>query len=404
LKINLSWLSQHRQRLRLVPLFFVCAIQGLDARKLLRTVRSSPWVAALTGKARLYALDLDLGAFAHSAEVRRHVSPPVIEKDGAGCTQVNDPIYSNSLLVFASPTRRTYRIFDPIVHVSAGRALIEVNDSSGSRCVGLAAGSTSQQVSIRNIRPILRDAEKIASHPLTVALFPWTNNFFHWIIEVIPTLECLDSQRGVDETLMIPVRPSRTLSTFQQETLKVLGISPVDFSDPFIRPRQALLASSPGLLSFSGSDGRRLQAFKERCKGATARESTSLETPRGDPIFISRSMSSRYSSDAQLLETHLLDYGWNVLNCEQLSLLEQVDLFAQSTLVAGSHGAGLGNVAWMSSNSQLIEVGSRKYWHASVPLLAEVMGVRYSFIDLDVVGPQQAASLLQQIRSQSTHD
>lgn len=383
-------------RLRLVPLWALSVLQGMNARSLVRSVPSGRWAAALRGKARIYAVDLDLGALARSSEIGKHLTAVVVENEGNRCAVITDPFHPESCFAFASSTRRVYELKQPIVHVSSGRALVGTGNPDASRWVGLAAGSTPQEVHLDDIRPILRrrrQTRRLDSSSV-IAVVPWTRNYFHWIVEVIPTLVRMNTHEGSRESLTLPVSSKQILLPYQSESLGVLDIRPVVVHESFVEPERALLASSPGLLTLGTSDGQQLETFRRKCLETVTAARSLHDEVTDAPVFISRSLASRYSTEAKELEDILRGQGWHILNCECMSLGQQVRLFSQLDFVAGSHGAGLGNVAWMKPGTRLVEVGNREYWHACVPLLAKIMNVRYSYLDLEQAGPQATADRL----------
>ncbi len=194
-------------RLRLVPLWVLSVLQGMNARSFVRSVPSGRWSAALRGKARMYAVDLDLGALASSSDIVKHITTVVGEDLDSPCITVEDPFHLGESWTFTSSTRRVYELKQPLVYVPSGRALIRTGDPAASRWVGVAAGSMAHEVHIDDIRPILRRErqDRDLKSSSAVALVPWARNYFHWIVEVVPSLVRMVSHEGSSDSLTVPI-------------------------------------------------------------------------------------------------------------------------------------------------------------------------------------------------------
>ena len=79
-------------------------------------------------------------------------------------------------------------------------------------------------------------------------------------------------------------------------------------------------------------------------------------------------------------------------------MAEQVRLFASAGICAAVHGAGLVNMAWMPTDSTVVEIASDSYWHATIPLLAHACDHRYQLLKSNKLSVDELASELSVIR------
>jgi len=166
-------------------------------------------------------------------------------------------------------------------------------------------------------------------------------------------------------------------------------------STEFIRAASAVVSSPPGLLQIGRGDVTSIRSFATRM--AANRPDLNWDSQLGKPVFISRSLASRYETYEAKLESTLDAAGWLVVRCEELSMAEQICLFASARVCAAVHGAGLANMVWMPIGSKVVEIASQNYWHPSVPLLAHACDHRYQLMKANELSVDKMASELSAI-------
>ena len=99
-------------------------------------------------------------------------------------------------------------------------------------------------------------------------------------------------------------------------------------------------------------------------------------------IYVSRLNSSRSPKWEKQLIAILKDEGWKIVQCEKLSLMNQISVFAQGSVICGVHGAGLSGIAWAKGKIQVIEL--RQSFRSDCFLrLSQVLGLRHFIIETD---------------------
>lgn len=68
---------------------------------------------------------------------------------------------------------------------------------------------------------------------------------------------------------------------------------------------------------------------------------------------------------------------------ENLKFAEQHDLFAETRVLAGVHGAGLTNLLWMAAGTHVIELATALYGFACYPLMAGMAGIEHRGVIVD---------------------
>ncbi len=188
-----------------------------------------------------------------------------------------------------------------------------------------------------------------------VALPLGAMNYFHWMVDVLPCLWILQlagySFDQFDYFLVHGYKGSR----FQQLTLERLGISPrqiINVEDPSQAHCQAdhlVVPSLAGHISYLTADG-----------ASFLRELFLPQRPSGPPfkrIYISRQGAKwrRVINEADLVDM-LAGHGFESVQMEALTVLEQAALMQSAEAVISIHGAGLTNIVFCEPGTRIIEI------------------------------------------------
>lgn len=182
------------------------------------------------------------------------------------------------------------------------------------------------------------------------------SNYFHWITEWCSQVEGLRhyaEQTGVLPRLLIRAGGPR----YQRESLELLGYSGADTVEWPCDARPALvqsylLPSIPGV-RVAGSP-RSLQWLRKQFFIGAGVDDSDLKAHRR--IYISRRPGAWRSAvnEAEVREC-LEKEGFETLAAENLSLREQIQLFSETKIIVGLHGAGLIN-ALFAPQAAVIEL------------------------------------------------
>lgn len=172
-------------------------------------------------------------------------------------------------------------------------------------------------------------------------VFVFTNvgsrNYFHVLTELIPRLELIEHFPDAK----ILVAPGQT--AFGTELLKR-----TNFSDRTITLEPDTIYTADQLIAAPWG----LNFIPERYNWLRQHFVTTERT-RGRRIYIARRSGSRTIENEIAVERLFLDAGFAILETEGLSVSEQADLFSETAILAGPHGAGFANALWMGGGTVL---------------------------------------------------
>ncbi|MEO8272144.1 MAG: glycosyltransferase family 61 protein, partial [Aureliella sp.] len=174
------------------------------------------------------------------------------------------------------------------------------------------------------------------------------HNYYHWIAEVLPRLE-LARRAGwtdVDFYMVDCYKP------FQRQTLERLGIP----REKVIEPHNGLLVEADELIVPSLAT-----AVARARTGQMLRQAFGVPAPpQGGGtrrVFVARknARTRRLVNESQI-EAMLTPLGFEFHCLEQYTLGKQIQLFGEASMIVGGHGAGLTNMLYSQTGTQIIEI------------------------------------------------
>ncbi|MGF1540690.1 MAG: DUF563 domain-containing protein [Pleurocapsa sp.] len=211
---------------------------------------------------------------------------------------------------------------------------------------------------------------------------PWSNNFWHWTVDTLTQLEGLEyyqQQTGIKPKLI--VEPN--LRSWQRDSLKLLGYNQEDLIiwRDFRRTVNKLIVPSfrrsyeeiHGEISVSACQWLRQKILNNVAKIESDRASFSPQ------VFISRckALGRRIANENEVIKA-LEPLGFVTYILEEMSYLQQVQLFTQAKVIVAPHGAGLTNLIF-AENPIILELFGA-YVGREFANLARGMGFKYGCI------------------------
>jgi capsular polysaccharide biosynthesis protein len=197
----------------------------------------------------------------------------------------------------------------------------------------------------------------------------WTTNYSHWLIDSLVRLAMLDPSRE-DYRVILPFGAK----PFHRESLRLLGIG----DERMVEPRERGGQISVERLLLCAAQQRStvphaayLGAIRDRLLLAVTGAARHPAPWRR--IYISRAGSTRRVRNEEAL-LPVLDYGFELVRCEELTMAEQVRLFSEATAVAGAHGAGMINPVFCNPGATVIEIYNRQRWNHCICRVNLLMG------------------------------
>ena len=181
------------------------------------------------------------------------------------------------------------------------------------------------------------------------------NTYYHWLVDILPRLNLI-AQVGILHDIDYFVLP-QIKQRFQQESLEIFGIDrskviEANSNDFCLQSENLFVPSLPSLLGTVNP-----WAVKYVREHVLARSMPTVST--GDKIYISRkkALSRRLLNEDEIIE-FLVKLGFDIIECESCSLMEQAAIFRKAKHVVAPHGSGLTNIIFCSPGSTVIELFS----------------------------------------------
>jgi capsular polysaccharide biosynthesis protein len=205
-------------------------------------------------------------------------------------------------------------------------------------------------------RDITTDPSLFFDGKLAVVSSPGQENWYHWLLQVLPRLKILiDSGISYDKIYINNLKYK-----WQRESLSIvmekLGI-PQDRL-LLIEGDHAIIAKTlivPSVPFIPSKERRFLPSWlKEFIRSTFLIHKECLGAKR---IYISRSKASirRITNETELVQ-FLKGKGFVVLHLEDLSIYEQAQYFYNAEIIIGPHGSGFTNLIFTQPNTSIIEI------------------------------------------------
>jgi capsular polysaccharide biosynthesis protein len=168
------------------------------------------------------------------------------------------------------------------------------------------------------------------------------NNYYHWMLDLLPKL-FIALAAGLNQGTFYLGASAR----FQQETLELLGIASARVLDCNAMP---FLQADEMVVPFLGErhppnvfNAGKCRLLADVFSFLVASKTSSRSLPVRFVVSRSKTRSRRVVNEAELL-ARLEPLGFRSVHLEDLSLVEQITLFARAEAIVASTGAGLVNL------------------------------------------------------------
>jgi capsular polysaccharide biosynthesis protein len=219
------------------------------------------------------------------------------------------------------------------------------------------------------LRSKILDKNKIDSGILCVQ--DWSNNYFHWMTEVLPHIVVMHQANPSTPVLI----PSNYLEySFIRQSLERLKIAFKTFDVKSALEVKTLFAIP---VQHVGRFNERLfHSFRD----AFSKPVNEFVKPHR-LLYISRDKAKRRKVSNELeLSSFLMSNGFEKVILEDCTLDEQMQLMNESKMVISCHGAGLTNIMFMQKGQTVIELKEKNNNYWCYFSLARVFGLNYNYI------------------------
>ena len=222
---------------------------------------------------------------------------------------------------------------------------------------------------------------------------PPYNNYYHWMFQILPQVDLW--QRSIIDKGDISkiVFPFSLRSSFQRETLNILGISQsqiIELADrDCLQTNNSLLFAS----SLKGNPRKWIGDFLRReFLPRQVEFSNKLER-----IYICRKNAAyRRVINQDEFSNYLDKMGFQSVHLESLSVREQATLFSNTDIVLSLHGAGLTNIVFCQPHTKIIEIFPQSSTPMMYRKIASYYNLKYFYLlckDIDNSHSKEAPHL-----------
>jgi capsular polysaccharide biosynthesis protein len=210
-------------------------------------------------------------------------------------------------------------------------------------------------------------------------------NYYHWMLESLPRLQLLE-WAGHEVSSLDWFLLNEEQHRFHAESLELLKI-PAGKRHGCLRAK--VYECERLVMPFMPNHRKAFPAWvgsflRQRLLPAAA------PMPGGQRLFISRRGANRRKllNEAEI-DTVLGRAGFKVVCLEDMSVAEQLGLFAAASIIVAIHGAALTNLVFAAPGTEVIELVAPTYINHCYQRVAQTMGLSYQEVVGQLKGKQR---------------
>lgn len=184
--------------------------------------------------------------------------------------------------------------------------------------------------------------------------------YYHWLIEELP-LTILALEKLTD----IPIIVSKKHPRYVSEFLNLVDREVIYCEGPVRCAKLYIVGKGKDSGWPHPSDIDTLRNFAP-FKNVISKQNLKSR------VYASRINSRRSPINEKKVEEFFQEYGFDIVRLEELSILDEVNLISNTSILAGVHGAGLANTIWQEEHSTLIDLVNAEFWPPTTHRLAHL--------------------------------
>ncbi len=201
--------------------------------------------------------------------------------------------------------------------------------------------------------------------------------YYHWLFDILPRIELIRLS-GIQLEDIDCFVVNNIEKPFQKETLKLLGIpdSKIVCSDRIshIQGEQLIVPSFPGHLDWI--PWGTIKFIRDNFLSLI--NSQKYQSPQ--KIYISRGKARARHIINEIEVTSLLSkYGFKTVFLEEMSVKEQIVLFANAKFIVAPHGSGLSNLVFCTPDTTIVELFSPHYLRTDYWILSQQLQLKHYY-------------------------
>ncbi len=193
------------------------------------------------------------------------------------------------------------------------------------------------------------------------------DNYYHWFSECLTRL-CV--AEGLPE---VPILTPKNLNSMQRETLALLGVGQdrlLELKEGCYEVDQLYFPSFPGTTTGYMADWA-FRRLRQRFCGTRPKT-------EGKRLYVSRAESAhrKVTNEDEIIRA-LEREGFTAVVGQNLTVAEQIRLYADAEIIVGVHGAGLTNILFAPAGALVIDVLDPEHIVGCYYALAASLGQKY---------------------------
>lgn len=200
--------------------------------------------------------------------------------------------------------------------------------------------------------------------------------YYHWMLDILPRLGLLSRQiplNGIDYFITEFTGLSFQVETLEKLEIPVKKVIPSNENWNFHVKADTLYV--PSLVGPIGQPTpfqfhylQNLYADSISRKGAFRK------------IYISRKITGRrYITNEDELVSFLEKFQFEIIDCETLSVAEQVFLFSEAAVIIGSHGSAFTNLVFCKPGAIVMDIFNTTHTNPCFWIIAQLAGLQYFY-------------------------
>jgi capsular polysaccharide biosynthesis protein len=224
----------------------------------------------------------------------------------------------------------------------AGPSLAHI-DSSGRVCLEAVYGPHAWADPVWRRKKPLPVRELAGDYTSVVSRWNDGKNYYHWFLDGLTRLLYLPDFPP-DCKILIP----RDLPHFARQSLEILGLTGrvVETGNEDLMIERFWFAG-PTMLSGCPDPA-----------GIGWLKSHFLPTPpveRHRRLYLDRNAPTRNLTNVREVRHLFMERGWEILDPAEMALADQIRIFREARVIAGTHGAAFTNLLWASPGTRILE-------------------------------------------------
>ena len=202
--------------------------------------------------------------------------------------------------------------------------------------------------------------------------------YYHWMFDIIPRLELLQKS-GIELKKIDRFVVNSLSKPYQQETLQLMGIPAEKIIESdrhsHIQADELIVPSFPGYLDWvePGTIDFLRRTFLPHV-GLT-------KTSSKQKIYVSRAKAKNRQVINELEVSQLLEaQGFQTVFLEEMSVLEQVAVFAHAQIIVTPHGSGLTNLVFCSPDTKIVELFAPNYVRTDYWMISQYLQLQHYYV------------------------